>query len=199
MNDYLELLRQADAWYRSVKERFPEKVPCGRGCRECCLGLFDITLADADLLREGLARLDAATRRDIESRAAALLARLREIRPDLGEDLDDLSEDEIDALCDALGPVECPVLGQEGECRLYAHRPLTCRLSGVPVVDLSGEAVFPEGCSKCTLRAEEAPRLDCKALQRRESRILQKRYRGRERVPLLIPQALTRPDRGDRA
>ncbi len=190
MDDYRALLARADAWYRDVKARFPEKVPCEKGCRDCCLGLFDITLADRDLLREGLAAADAATRRDIESRAEAVLAKLRAASPSLGETLDGWSPDQIDDLCDALGDAECPVLGPGGECRLYEFRPLTCRLAGIPVVDVTGEVIHPEGCSKCALGASEAPRLDCASLRRGERKILRKRYRGESGVPLLIPQAV---------
>jgi Fe-S-cluster containining protein len=193
VREYLDLLRRADEWYRGVKAKHPDRVPCTRGCRECCLGLFDITQADRDFLREGMAALDPAARSDIEERAAAILDRLRATHPALGETLDGWGPAEIDDLCDALGPVECPVLGPHGECRLYAHRPLTCRLSGVPVVDLSGEVVQGEGCSKCTLRAGDTPRLDCEGLRREERRILRHRYPGRAGVPLLIPQAVASP------
>lgn len=190
MEEYRRLLERADAWYRAVKERFPDRVPCGRGCRDCCLGLFDVSPADADLLREGLARAPAEVRADIVARARAILGRLREAYPRLGEDLDGWSEREIDELCDRLGPVECPVLGPAGECRLYAHRPLTCRLSGVPVVDVSGEVIAPEGCARCTLRPEETPPLEAARLRRDERRFLRRRYPGRGGVTLLIPQAL---------
>ncbi len=190
MEDYRKFLARADAWYRGVREKHPDKVPCAKGCRDCCLGLFDVTLLDGDLLREGMALLDVATRRDIEARAEAILSKLRESWPGLGETLDGWSDDEIDALCDALGPVECPVLGPAGECRLYDHRPLTCRLSGVPVVDLSGQKVYPEGCAKCTLRADEAPRLDCDRLRRDERKLLKKHHPRDLDATLLIPQAV---------
>lgn len=190
MKEYLQLLRRVDAWYRGVREKHPDKVTCARGCRDCCLGLFDISLADADLLREGMAALDPVTRADIEKRAEAIVSRLRETHPDLGETLDGWSPEDVDDLCDAIGPTECPVLGREGECRLYEHRPLTCRLSGVPVVDVTGEKIYPEGCAKCTLKAEEAPRLDGGALRRDERKILKRRYPRQSGVTLLIPQAV---------
>ncbi len=173
MEEYRRLLERADAWYCAVKERFPDRVPCGKGCRDCCLGLFDISPADAELLE-----------------------RLRAAEPRLGEDLDGWSEREIDELCDRLGAVECPVLGPAGECRLYAHRPLTCRLSGVPLVDVSGEVIAPEGCARCTLRPEETPPLDAGRLRRDERRFLRRRYPGRGGVTLLIPQALAREGPG---
>jgi Fe-S-cluster containining protein len=189
VDDYKELLSKVDAWYRSVKAAHPDQVPCAKGCRDCCIGLFDVSLADRDLLREGMAAADPAVRRDIEARAAALLARLREIAPDLGDTLDGWSSDDIDDLCDAVGDVECPVLGREGECRLYAHRPLTCRMSGVPVVNLKGEPVFPEGCAKCTLKPADAPRLDSDRLSRQERKILKARYPQQSGVTLFIAQA----------
>ncbi len=190
MDDYLALLHRVDAWYRRVQRAHPDKVTCTRGCRECCLGLFDITLADRALLRAGLATLDPATRRDIEERSDALLAQLRQWFPDLGDTLAGMTDDGIDEVSEWLGPVECPALGRENECRLYAHRPLTCRLHGVPVVDRRGEAMHEEGCRKCRLTAAEAPRMDCDRLCRAEGAILERRFGRRGDTPLLIPQAL---------
>ena len=192
MDDYKDLLAGVDAWYKSVKDAHPTEVPCTKGCRECCIGLFDVSLADRDLLREGLAQADPAVRKDIVARATALVARLREVTPDLGETLDGMGPDEIDDLCDEVGDVECPVLGPGGECRLYSHRPLTCRMSGVPVVDLKGQAVYPEGCAKCTLKPKDTPRLDCDRISRRERKILKTRYPGASGVTLFIAQALER-------
>ncbi len=190
MDDYKDLLAGVDAWYKSVQAAHPAEVPCTKGCRECCIGLFDVSLADRDLLREGLAQAEPALRKDIEARAAALVARLREITPDLGDTLDGMAPEEIDDLCDEVGDIECPVLGPGGECRLYAHRPLTCRMSGVPVVDLKGQAVYPEGCAKCTLKPQDTPRLDCDRIARRERKILKTRYPGASGVTLFIAQAL---------
>lgn len=190
MDEYKDLLAKVDAWYRSVKEAHPGQVPCSKGCRDCCIGLFDVSLADRDFLREGLAAADPAVRKDIQDRADALVEKLRETAPELGETLDGWSPDDVDDLCDAVGDVECPVLGREGECRLYAHRPLTCRMSGVPVVNLAGEPVFPEGCAKCTLKPKDTPRLDCDRISRQERKILKARYPHQSGVTLFIAQAL---------
>jgi len=190
MKEYREFLERVDSWYQGVQRSHPDKVTCTKGCRDCCLGLFDISIADRDLLREGLAQTDPKTRRDIESRAAKLMADLRERFPDLGETLDGLDARDIDDICDALGEVECPVLGREGECRLYASRPLICRLSGVPVVDVSGAVIHPEGCSKCTLKPGDAPRIDYAGLRKRERKLLKAIDPDRSGATLLIPQAL---------
>jgi len=65
-------------------------------------------------------------------------------------------------------------------------------MSGVPVVDLSGKAVFPEGCAKCTLKPADAPRLDCDRISRQERKILKARYPAKSGVTLFIAQALAR-------
>ncbi len=188
MKAYLRILRDVDKWYRSVRERHPDKVTCTRGCRDCCLGLFDVSIADRDLLRAGLAAADPETCRDIRERAAVIVAKLRAEFPGLGATLEGLDDSEVDRLCDHLGDVECPVLGREGECRLYEHRPLTCRLAGVPVVDRTGDVIQPEGCSKCTLKAADAPRLDCRSLRRRERRLLERMDPDGADATMLIPQ-----------
>ena len=107
VDDYRGLLAKVDEWYRSVKERHPGQVPCARGCRDCCIGLFDVSLADRDLLREGMAAADPAVRKDIEERAGQLMSKLRELSPDLGETLDGWSADDVD---DRVwpGPVSVP-------------------------------------------------------------------------------------------
>ena len=135
-------------------------------------------------------RLDRASREDIRARAGEILGWLRAAWPRLGGDLGGWSPAEIDRLCDTLGPVECPVLGSGGECRLYGHRPLICRLTGIPIVDASGGAVHPEGCPRVSLRPGEAPRLDARALRREEREILRRHYPGRGGVTLLVPQAV---------
>lgn len=190
MEDYLDFLARVDAWYQGVQRSHPDKVTCTKGCRDCCLGLFDISIADRNLLREGLATTDAETRRDIQARAAKIMGELRERYPDLGDSLDGLDSAAIDDITDALGSVECPVLGPQGECRLYAHRPLICRLSGVPVVDVSGAVVHPEGCAKCTLKPSETPRIDYSGLRKRERKLLKSIDPDGSGATLLIPQAL---------
>lgn len=190
MKDYRELLDRADAWYAQAKAAAGDKLPCAKGCRDCCLGLFDVTLADAELLREGLAQAAPGVRKDIQVRASEIMNRLRAVFPGLGEDFDGWNDKDIDAVCDELGEVECPVLGPAGECRLYEHRPLTCRLCGPPLVDVSGKVVHPEGCPKCLLKPAEALPFACLDLHRDERRLLKKRHPGRSGVVLLIPQAL---------
>lgn len=183
---YRDLLGRADTWFQRCREALRGNIPCGPGCRDCCLGLFDITPLDRDLLLEGMAGLDRTGRDDIRSRASAILDGLRAAFPRLGDDLAGWRTEEIDRLCTAAGPVPCPVLGSGGECRLYAHRPLLCRLQGLPLVDVSGEVLYAEACPRCAVRPEEIPPFDFRGLRREERRLLRRRSEGL----LLVPQAL---------
>lgn len=183
---YRDLLGRADAWFGRCREAFPDKIPCRVGCADCCRGLFDITPLDRDLLREGLGTLEEAVRDDLRSRSEILLKSLRASFPRLGEDLGGWSTAALDRLCRSAGPVPCPVLGSRGECRLYDHRPLLCRLQGPPLVDVSGEVLHAEACGRFGVGPEEILRLDFRALRREERRL----RRRRPGPNLLVPQAL---------
>jgi hypothetical protein len=65
-------------------------------------------------------------------------------------------------------------------------------MSGVPLVDVTGETIYPEGCAKCALKPKETPRLDCAALRKEERKLLRKRYRDKSGVTLLIAQAIAK-------
>lgn len=196
-----DLYRRAESWYAGVQAKHPGQVVCKKGCFDCCLGLFDISLLDADLLREGLAAADPQVRADIEAKARALMEKVFEFRPDLrGETtLESLKPDELDDLCDAMGDVRCPVLGDQGECRLYEHRPLLCRLNGVPLKNGTGEVVCAEGCFKNSLGVKDVPVIDYTRLRRDERRLLKNLHESRKpdagspAATMFIPMAVQGP------
>jgi hypothetical protein len=41
----------------------------------------------------------------------------------------------------------CALLGADGNCLAYDYRPMTCRLNGLPLIDVSGEAFYDEWCT----------------------------------------------------
>lgn len=130
---YQALLGRLDRWAEEAAARHPGVIPCRMGCTACCHGPFDISAADAALLRAGLATLPADRREAARQRAQALLRRFRELFPDWGPpyDVADLGEDEFDELADALADEPCPLLGADGSCELYAWRPAVCRMMGL--------------------------------------------------------------------
>jgi Fe-S-cluster containining protein len=132
------LVQLVDAATAEAARRAGEWVACRPGCTQCCLDPFPITQLDALRLREGIALLtgkDKERAAEVQARARAAWERLRWSFPGdpvtgvldeeecAGERLDDFGEGE---LCPALDPTT-------GLCDLYEHRPLTCRLFGLPV------------------------------------------------------------------
>lgn len=85
-----------------------------RGCEEnCCRTRFHHhTLIEAAYLRQGVAELAPARRRAVLAAAEAVAA--------------------ADALETAAGPRPFCPLAEEGRCGLYRHRPMICRLHGIP-------------------------------------------------------------------
>jgi len=164
------LLKKVDTWFAGVLERHPAKMQCKRGCFDCCLGIFDISIADAALLKEGLGKLDPAVRAGIEERSRVQLARL----PQVGgaATLEEFDDDEIDAMSDAIGTERCVCLGEGGECLVYEQRPMVCRLNGAPIVDVSGRVVHGEGCFKNSVTTREVPRIDTELIRKEERRHL---------------------------
>jgi len=148
LSSYRTLLEEIDAWYAGCQRRFPEQIRCAAGCSACCRGLFDISLLEAGLLQQGFATLAEPLRRQVLERARPRLAELQQRWPAFAAPwlLNHLPEEEWTAMPeDDLTP--CPLLGSDGRCLVYAWRPMTCRLHGLPNIDLSGESFSDDCCS----------------------------------------------------
>lgn len=101
---HLEIDRRVQA----IREQSQDWL-CGKGCDNCCRRLAEIprlTLAEWELLREGLDMLPPERLSEIRRDVAALAAQ-------------------------AKGLVVCPLLEQStGACPVYVHRPVACRSYG---------------------------------------------------------------------
>jgi Fe-S-cluster containining protein len=149
LDQYGELLAEVDAWFSRCQAAYPVAIRCGTGCDGCCRGLFDITLLDGALLRRGFGRLPGEVQKQVRQKAQARLAGLRAIWPDLVEPyvLNLLPAGEWPALMPEEDETPCVLLGEDGRCLLYEHRPMTCRLHGLPLLDHSGESFDDEWCT----------------------------------------------------
>lgn len=147
LHGYHQLQQQHDAWFSQVLQQFPEAIRCARGCAQCCRGLFDITLLDAWVLRQGFEALPVGTKRSIEGRALTRLAELQQRWPELKPPylLNTLADEGWTQMPED-DPTLCPLLSAEGLCLVYHHRPLTCRLHGLPNIDRSGEIFADHYC-----------------------------------------------------
>lgn len=141
--EWQRLLSRLDRWFEATAARHPGVIPCRAGCSACCHGPFDISAADVLLLREGLVTLPDGIRQQVAERGGRLLARMQAMAPEWAQpfDIASLGEDEFDILCEALAGEPCPLLDAEGRCRMYAFRPLVCRMIGLPLLTAEGEVL----------------------------------------------------------
>lgn len=160
---YKKLLQQVDAWFQTVLEKHFDIVKCRPGCFDCCQGLFDIGLLDAIFVQQGMKRLKPQQLQIVKEKARELIEKAKKIDKDFAPpySLSEWDETRIDELVLNVGKVFCPFINDEGFCSIYEYRPLVCRLIGIPVIDISGEVIYVEGCEKNPLEREGAfsPRL----------------------------------------
>ena len=108
MNALSSLHQRIDDRVTSIRKAHPDWL-CGKGCDTCCrqlAALPQLTRAEWEWLREGLATLPSAQLTEIHRRIATLGPTPQP-------------------------PVTCPLLDPaSGACPIYAHRPVACRTYG---------------------------------------------------------------------
>ncbi len=126
--------QRTDRWFSRASAALLGQVPCRAGCFHCCLGPFPITLLDVRTLQAGLARLPLSVRQTIEATADEQVSAMEAAYPRLGSSpfLDAWPDADIDAVVEQFRALPCPALDDEGLCRVYEYRPLTCRSMGLP-------------------------------------------------------------------
>ena len=130
---YEALSRAADQVFERVKAEFPDCVQCREECADCCHALFDLTLIEALYINEKFkAQYTGEEREALLEKANRADRTIHKLKRNAFRDLKaGKSEDDILA---ALGDerVRCPLLNDRDMCDMYHHRPITCRLYGIP-------------------------------------------------------------------
>jgi Fe-S-cluster containining protein len=158
---YENIVRQVDNVFSKIQEQYPEQVRCGRGCSDCCYALFDLTLVEALYVNHhfnqrfsGMERSAVLDRADEADREIHRLKRRAFRASQDGRPTAEILEEMGKAR------VRCPLLGEDDLCVLYEHRPLTCRLYGVPLningaPHSCGRSGFEQGQSYPTVYVEK--------------------------------------------
>lgn len=129
------LFQHAEGWFQRSRAALLESLPCRQGCAHCCYGPFPITLLDQLELQQGLQTLSSQIQDDIHARAQSQVTTMEATFPRLHQSpyLDEWEERESDDLVTQFSDLPCPALSSDGRCLVYAYRPLTCRMMGLPV------------------------------------------------------------------
>lgn len=149
---YESLVAEVDTVFEKVAEQHPDCVTCERGCSECCYALFDLSLVEAMYLNQkfkdsfdyGKERSDILERAGDADRQSYRLKRKAYKQSMEGAD----SREVLEAI--ARERIRCPLLGEEDTCAMYMHRPITCRLYGIPTAiggkaHTCGKSAFEKG------------------------------------------------------
>lgn len=108
MHTLARLHTDIDSRVSGIRDAQPDWL-CRQGCDGCCRRLAEIPSITAEewaLLQEGLQALPPNLLREITQNIAALAGQISR-------------------------PIICPMLdGEQGACRVYAHRPVACRTYG---------------------------------------------------------------------
>ena len=150
LDQYGSLLKEVDAWFAEASAAHPEQIRCGKGCSGCCRALFDITLLDALYLQQGVLKLSETVRERVLARAELRVAGIRAQWPEFAQPylLNHRSEEEWQQLMPEDDETPCVLLDDTGHCLVYEYRPMTCRLHGLPLIDVGGELMHDEWCTE---------------------------------------------------
>ncbi|MDH3602899.1 MAG: YkgJ family cysteine cluster protein [Candidatus Tectomicrobia bacterium] len=107
---YRQLVQRVEAFAQAIRQRYPTQITCHAGCDGCCYQHFTVFPVESQHLASAVAALSPHER--------------QRLRRDLIASETPLELVDQPQLC---------VLLEDGRCRLYAGRPLICRMHGYPL------------------------------------------------------------------
>ena len=158
---YEALVSRADQAFQRMTEQYPECIRCKRHCSDCCHAVFGLFLIEAAYLQHHFGTLDRNLRRAAIQNGKKSDRQWRRLQQKL-EALGSDPEKSSDLL--SRERVACPLLSKEKDCILYAHRPITCRVYGIPTAiqgraHVCGKAGFKEGTSYPVFNLDEVQKI----------------------------------------
>ena len=143
------LVDKADQAFQENRNLHGARMACELHCADCCHAVFGLFLIEAAILKHHFDRLDGEKKKEVLLRCNETERGLKRLEKKLeryGED----PETQVSIL--AKERIQCPLLDDNNECILYAHRPITCRVYGIPTkiqgkARACGKAAFEKGVS----------------------------------------------------
>lgn len=131
---YEAFVHQLDGVFESVRQQYADCVKCKLECADCCHALFDLSLVEALYINSkffetvvGEKQSDILEGANKSDRQIYQLKRKAFKAVAAGEK----SEEQV-LLEMAAERIRCPLLNRDNQCDLYASRPATCRVYGIP-------------------------------------------------------------------
>ncbi|MBF0451255.1 MAG: YkgJ family cysteine cluster protein [Candidatus Magnetomorum sp.] len=158
---YEQLVSHVDTVFNQMKNNYPDCITCHAGCSDCCYALFDLTLIEAMYIHDKfLSLVDENQRKRLVDNAGAVDRKIHFIKRKAFKASQE-GRDEKDIMQDiAREKIQCPLLNEKDQCLLYDHRPITCRIYGLPTAiggasHTCGKTNFQEGQTYPTIKMDQ--------------------------------------------
>lgn len=158
---YEALVHMVDGVFERVKKEYPKEVFCRKKCSDCCYAIFDLTLIEALYLNDKFLKKFSGIEKnsliEIADKTDRVLVKMK--RNAYREVKNGADQLEIVAKM-SQERVRCPLLGKNDLCVMYEHRPITCRVYGIPTSTLGsshicGRTNFKQGEPYPTLNMDK--------------------------------------------
>ncbi len=157
---YKAVVAMADEVFERVQKEYPDGVRCKIKCADCCYALFDMTLTEAIYINNQFNKLiKGQERKKLIEKTNQIDRKIYQIKKKAYKDKR-AGKNEVEILTElATKRVRCPLLDDEDLCTLYEHRPITCRLYGIPtsisgISHTCGKSGFVEGKQYTTVNLD---------------------------------------------
>lgn len=158
---YEALVHMVDAVFDRVKKEYPKEVFCREKCSDCCYAIFDLTLIEALYLKDKiLKQFTGKEKNDLMEIADKTDRVLTKMKRDAYKAVKN-GADQLEIVGKmSQERVRCPLLGEDNLCTIYDHRPITCRVYGIPtstagVSHICGRTNFNQGDAYPTLNMDK--------------------------------------------
>jgi Fe-S-cluster containining protein len=144
---YKQLVAKGDSAFETIERDYGSCVKCKPQCSDCCHAIFGLFLIEAAYIQQQFKKLDRKVRREVLSNAEKYEKALQKVEERLQAHEDD---PQMKSYALSKERVRCPLLNQKEECIIYPHRPITCRVYGIPTAiqgkaRVCGKAAFEKG------------------------------------------------------
>ncbi len=126
---YEHLAARADQSFKDMLQDYPERIKCRPHCSDCCHALFGLFLIEAVYIKHHFDELERKKRRAALLNGNKADRDLKKLEKEMRENV---GAPEIGTESLAKERIRCPLLDDQKECILYPHRPITCRVYGIP-------------------------------------------------------------------
>lgn len=149
LKSYELLADRADTAFADMAKANAEAIQCRRHCSDCCHAVFGLFLVEAAYVHEHFSRLSPDVQKAALLRCSEMERGLKRLekKAQIHED-----DPQMQHYILARERIRCPLLDDNQECVLYLHRPITCRVYGIPT-RVQGKARV---CGKSGFKSGEA-------------------------------------------